>query len=265
MRKSLLLAAVIGTFAATNVAFAEEAAPAAAPESPHSFSYNIGLYSQYIFRGLAQTGEEPALQGGVDYAHSSGFYVGAWASNISWLEDDGLYENSSLELDIYAGYAAEIGDTGIGYDIGLLQYIYPGSRNSGTGTKSAETTELYAALSYGWVTGKISYGLTDIFGFKNTDGSVYYELNADIPLPWYGLMLGGHVGHQAFAGSGNGSLDYTDYKISLSKAWDNGVELGAFYSATDASKGDSSAAGYVDGSGTYLGKDTFVAYVSKSF
>jgi uncharacterized protein (TIGR02001 family) len=131
MRKSLLLAAVIGTFAVTNVAFAEEAAPAAAPESPHSFSYNIGLYSQYIFRGLTQTGEEPALQGGVDYSHSSGFYAGVWGSNISWLEDGDYYDNSSLEVDIYGGFASEIGDTGIGYDVGVLQYLYPGDKKSG--------------------------------------------------------------------------------------------------------------------------------------
>src|SRR5690606_14407193 len=128
MHKSLLLASVIGASAVSGAALAAEPVPA---ESPHAFSYNIGLYSQYIFRGLTQTGEEAALQGGVDYAHSSGFYLGSWATNISWLQDDDLYENSSLELDIYGGYAAEIGDTGIAYDIGLLQYLYPGSKNTG--------------------------------------------------------------------------------------------------------------------------------------
>jgi len=84
MRKTLLSAALLSAFAMPSISQAEEAT------SPHSFSYNIGLYSEYIFRGLAQTGEELALQGGADYAHDSGFYAGAWASNISWLEDDGL-------------------------------------------------------------------------------------------------------------------------------------------------------------------------------
>jgi len=129
MRKSLLLAAVLGTFAASNVAIAEDAAtkhthpvdkgtaPATASSaesnSAHTFSYNVGLYSQYIFRGLTQTREDPALQGGVDYSHSNGFYVGMWGSNISWLTDADAYKSSSLEIDIYAGYAAEIGETGI--------------------------------------------------------------------------------------------------------------------------------------------------------
>ncbi len=259
MRKTLLSAALLSAFAMPSISQAEEAT------SPHSFSYNVGLYSEYIFRGLAQTGEELALQGGADYAHDSGFYAGAWASNISWLEDDGLYENSSLELDLYAGFASEFGDTGIGYDVGLLQYLYPGDRVTGSGTNDAETTELYASLSYGWVSGKISYGLTDIFGFKDSDGSTYYELNADIPFGETGITGSVHVGRQTFSGSANKDLDYTDWKIGLAKGWDNGVELGAFYTDTNTSKGDSSAAGYVDGSGTYLGDDAFVAYISKSF
>jgi len=256
MRKSLLLAAVLGTFAASNVAIAEEAAP----ESPHSFSYNIGLYSQYIFRGLTQTGEEPALQGGVDYSHSSGFYIGTWASNISWLEDAGAYDNSSLEVDIYAGYASEIGETGISYDIGLLQYLYPGDKKNGV--KAAETTEIYGSLGYGWVTGKVSVVVSDgAFGFDNADGSTYTELNADIPLPWYGLTLGAHIGYSDFSGKGNSDFDYTDWKISLAKAWDNGVEVGGFYTATDT-KGKSL---WTDASGQHLAKDQFGVYVSKSF
>jgi uncharacterized protein (TIGR02001 family) len=258
MRKSLVAIAVLGALAAPTVSQAEEAA------SPHSFSYNVGLYSEYMFRGLAQTGGEMALQGGVDYAHESGFYAGAWASNISWLEDDDLYENSSLELDLYGGYASSIGDTGIGYDVGLLQYIYPGDRISSS-IKDAETTELYAALSYSFVTAKVSYGLTDIFGVKDSDGSYYYELNADYPIGETGLTVSAHVGRQEFEGKANNKLHYTDWKLGLAKAWDNGVELGAFYTDTNSSKGDSSAAGYVDGSGTYLGDDAFVAYVSKSF
>jgi len=263
MRKSLILAAVIGTFAASNVAIADEAATAA-PESPHSFSYNIGLYSQYMFRGLTQTGEEPALQGGVDYTHSSGFYAGAWASNISWLEDAGSYENSSLEVDIYGGYAAEIGETGIGYDVGLLQYLYPGSSNSGV--KDAETTEIYGSLSYGWVSGKVSVVVSDgAFGYDNADGSTYSELNADIPLPWYGLTASAHIGYSDFTGKTNGTsnsnFDYTDWKLGLAKAWDNGVEVGGFYTATDT-KGKTR---WTDASGQHLAKDQFGVYVSKSF
>jgi len=268
MRKSLLSLAVLSALTVPAVSFAEEAAApaaAAAPASPHTVTYNVGLFSQYIFRGLTQTGEEMALQGGVDYAHSSGFYAGAWASNISWLEDDSLYQNSSLELDVYGGYANTFGETGIGYNVGLLQYIYPGDKNSGTGYEKAETTELYASLSYKWAQAKLSYGLTDIFGVKNSDGSYYAELNANIPLGESGFTAIAHVGHQDFAGSANDKLSYSDWKLGLSKAFANGVSVGAYYTDTNSSKGDSSAAGYVDGSGTYLGDSAFTAYVSKAF
>lgn len=266
MKKSLLLTAVLGALYLPSVSYAEEAAPAAAePASPHTFAYNVGLYSQYIFRGLTQTGEEMALQGGVDYTHASGFYLGAWASNISWLEDDGLYENSSLELDIYGGYASTFGDSGVGYNIGLLQYIYPGDKVSGTGYDKAETTELYAALSYGWAQAKVSYALTDLFGVKDSDGSYYAELNGNIPLGESGFTVLAHVGYQDFAGSANDNLSYSDWKLGLAKTFSNGVTVGAYYTDTDSSKGDSSAAGYVDGSGTYLGDNALTAYISKVF
>src|ERR1035437_4409760 len=62
-------------------------APAAAPASPHTFTGNVGLVSQYIFRGLTQTNAHPAIQGGADYSHASGFYAGTWLSNISWFTD----------------------------------------------------------------------------------------------------------------------------------------------------------------------------------
>ena len=107
MRKSLITTTVLGALAAPSFVFAADAA--AAPDL--TVAYNIGLYSQYIFRGLTQTDRSPALQGGVDLTHSSGFYLGAWASNISWLRD---YNNTNLgaayskegrlEIDIYGGY-----------------------------------------------------------------------------------------------------------------------------------------------------------------
>src|SRR6056300_195723 len=105
-----------------------------APEakSDYSVSYNIGLFSQYIFRGYTQTHNDPALQGGIDLEHSSGLYAGAWASNISWIRDrdDTAYDDgASIEMDVYFGYANEIGETGISYDVGYLRYMYPGDRD----------------------------------------------------------------------------------------------------------------------------------------
>ena len=290
MRKSLLLAAVLSAFAASNAAMAEDApaahshpedkgtapatAPAAAPASPHTFSYNLGLYSQYIFRGLTQTDEKPAIQGGVDYSHSSGFYLGTWASNISWLEDGGNYDGSSLELDIYGGYRNTIGESGIGYDVGLLNYIYPGSKTAAGRANVAfddpYTLELYGALSYKWFQAKLSYALTDdVFGAPDADNTYYLEANANIPVGESGFTVNLHVGHQEFDGDVPGSApgdpdnddlySYTDYKIGLTKSWSNGVNLGAYYTDTDAED-----AGY-----TYLGENigdsTFTVFVQKTF
>ncbi|MDX1916086.1 MAG: TorF family putative porin [Methylophilus sp.] len=263
MRNSLLFAAVLSTLTLTNFAYADEAAapaPAAEPAPPYTITYNVGLYSEYIFRGLTQTGEELALQGGMDFTHSSGFYLGAWASNISWLEDDAQYENSSLELDIYGGYASTFGETGIGYNVGLLQYIYPGDKLPTAVIDDAETTEIYASLSYKWAQVKFSYGLTDIFGVKDSDGSYYAELNANYPIGETGLTAVAHVGYQDFSGSANDALSYTDWKLGLTKSWSNGVNLGAYYTDTDGGAGD-----YVDASNTKLGDSAFVVFVQKTF
>ncbi len=248
MRKSILSLAVLGALAVPTISQAEEAA------SPHSFSANVGLYSQYIFRGLTQTDTEPALQGGFDYGHDSGLYAGVWASNISWLTDAAAYSTSSIEIDVYGGFASEFGDTGLGYDVGVLQYIYPGDRLPGT--NNAETTELYAGLSYGWVSTKFSYAISDTFGFTDSDGSWYLEAGVDVPLP-YGLTASAHIGRQEFDGTGNDASDYTDWKLGLAKAWDSGYELGAFYTDTN---NPFEVAGHSD-----VGEEEFTVYVSKSF
>ncbi len=276
MRNSLLFAAVLSTLTLTNFAYADEAAapeaaaPAAAaePAPPYTITYNVGLYSQYIFRGLTQTDTKPAIQGGVDFTHSSGLYIGTWASNISWLDDGGNYESSSLEWDIYGGYRMNFGESGVGLDIGLLNYVYPGSKTAfgktNAGFTDPYTLEAYAALSYKWAQAKISYGITDIFGAENSDGSYYAELNGNIPVGETGITANLHVGYQHYSGDVLGSSNddlytYTDWKIGVTKSWSNGINLGAYYTDTDAKD-----AGY-----TFLGKnigdDTFTVFVQKTF
>jgi len=268
MNKKLITLLVLGTL--SNAAFAEEAAaPAAAaaePASPHTFSYNIGLYSQYIFRGLTQTGEEPAIQGGVDYSHASGFYLGAWASNISWLEDGGVYDNSSLELDIYGGYRNTIGETGIGYDVGVLQYIYPGDRVPGAAIDDAETTELYGALSWKWLQGKFSYVVSDdAWGTIDGQGTWYAEANANIPVGETGFTVNLHVGRQEFDGesapgvSNDDLYTYTDWKLGVTKSFSNGVNVGGYYTDTNAKEANWIYAG------ESIAKEQFTVFVQKVF
>lgn len=241
MQKKLISLAVLGAFATlSGVVMAEEApaaAAAAAPASPHTVSYNIGLFSQYIWRGMTQTDESLSLQGGVDYAHSSGLYAGAWASNVSWTTDQGYMDSGSLELDLYAGYANTFGNTGIGYNVGVLQYLYPGDNTDGL--PETDATEVYGGLSYKWANVKASYTASDeAWGFDNSDGTWYLEANADIPIGESGYTINLHVGDFQFdgktAGVNNDKYDYTDWKVGVTKAWDNGVKLGAYYTDNDA-------------------------------
>ena len=137
----------------------------AAEESPHKLTANVGMYSNYIFRGISQTGGDPALQGGLDYTHSSGLYIGTWGSNVGWIEDYQGYDSGNVEFDVYGGYRGGFGETGITYDVGAIQYIYPGKRG---GAVDADTTEIYAGLGWKWFTAKYSYYLSDeVFGFAN--------------------------------------------------------------------------------------------------
>ena len=108
---------------------------APAPEPDWTFTGNVGLYSQYVFRGISQTNEKPAVQGGFDLGHKSGFYVGTWASNISWISTDirsphRRRASSSMEWDFYGGYKGSL-PADFGYDLGVLYYWYPGTYPSG--------------------------------------------------------------------------------------------------------------------------------------
>ena len=167
MRKSLITVAVLGALSASSFVFAAEKEA----KSDFTTSGSVGLFSQYIFRGLTQTDRDPALQGNFDINHTSGLYLGMWGSNISWLRDpygnpkpaetETFYKSGgNLEIDIYGGFKSEIGKTGLGIDLGALQYYYPGDergRNVGNGYAKANTTEIYGALSYGWLQAKYSH------------------------------------------------------------------------------------------------------------
>lgn len=194
----------------------------AAETSP--FTANVGLVSDYAYRGWSQTDEKPALQGGFDYAHDSGLYAGVWGSSVSWLADADPAISNGLELDLYAGYKGKVGE--VGYDVGLLQYYYPGSYP--TGFNSPDTLEGYAAVSWEFLTLKYSYSFTDLFGFDNSDGSQYLDLSASYEIA-DGLKLNAHVGRQYIAGPAE---SYNDWKIGVSKSL-AGFDIGLHYVDTD--------------------------------
>ncbi|MBT9614236.1 MAG: hypothetical protein IV108_13315 [Burkholderiales bacterium] len=253
--KSIALATSIA-----GIGFVSASAIAAdAPASPHTLTANVGLYSQYVFRGLAQTNEEAALQGGFDYAHASGFYLGVWGSNVSWLKENattgsnavsGTYKSGgSLELDFYGGYKGSVGD--FGYDIGLLQYYYPGDvLVASPSNPKANTLEAYVAGSWKWFTVKYSHALSnDVFGNKDARGSSYWDFSASVPVGETGLTLGAHYGMQKFEGKDNritvaahnndNLYSYDDWKISaaydmgkIGKTFD-GMTVGVAYTDTN--------------------------------
>ena len=257
---ALALAATVGT------ANAQAPAPAAAPE--HTLTANVGIFSQYIFRGISQTAGKPALQGGFDYAHASGFYAGTWASNVSWLEDFGAYTRSSLEWDFYGGYKANFGDSDFFYDVGTIYYYYPGNRNPGV--VNADAWELYAGVGWKWASAKFSYNLKDYFGAQptgqDTDGSWYLDLSAAYPLGDTGVTLIAHFGILDVRKDGSGPLEasYNDWKLGA--AWTvpdglfKGLEIGAYYSDTNSDGGF-----YTDLTGRDTAKSTGVVYVKKTF
>lgn len=241
----------------------------AAETSPHSFTGNVSLTSDYIFRGISQTGGDAALQGGADYAHSSGFYLGVWGSNVGWIEDYQGYNSGNIEIDLYGGYRNSIGDTGISYDVGVIGYFYPGDRPAGL-TK-ADTAEMYVGLGWKWFTVKYSYAVSDeVFGFGkptgafDADGSSYLDVSASLPIGETGLTLGAHWG--TFNFENYGAQDYDDWKISatydMGKLTDklSGVTLGVAYSDTNA---DSTT--WTDANGQDLGEGTGMIWVTKAF
>lgn len=265
MLKQTVLA---GVFAAAVV---PTTALAADPPPEHSFTGNFGLYSQYIFRGLKQTDGDPAIQGGFDYAHKSGIYLGTWGSNISWLRENasvvvggtpvyaGTYgQGGSLELDFYGGYKMSFGDFGI--DVGTLYYWYPGKIQPAfalaappfNDVPKADTWEVYLGGSWKWLSTKFSYSVKDeTFGVRDSDGTWYVDVSANVPLGDFAKELTGitfmaHWGYQKYRGTdprnvafaagyggntpGNDELfSYKDFKVGLSYALPKDFTIGAYY------------------------------------
>jgi len=248
------------------------------PSSPHTVSGNEGIVSDYRYRGISQTFRQPAIQGGIDYAHASGLYLGNWNSSVSGLS----YANGAgVEMDFYGGWKRElVKDTSL--DIGLLQYYYPNAQMvMGNGKTKYDTLELYAAVSYRWLNLKYSRTLSDYFGFTsntmgglcNRDGancygaapgdsrgSGYLEINANYELAPK-LSFVAHIGHQKIRNYGK--HDYTDYKLGVTYDM-RGWLLGAAFVGTNA---DEKFYYLTDGAGRTreTGKAAVVLSVGKTF
>ena len=180
------------------------AAMTAMPAAHAELSGNIGVTSNYLWRGVTQSDDGPAVSGGIDYAHESGFYLGTWISNINWAVYD-LDENG-VEVDFYGGFSGEA--NGVGYDVGLIYYMYPADDYDGS-----DFMELYGSLSYGPIEGGIAYTIdADWVDHDN----IYYYVSASFDLAddW---SIGGTIGRFDFD-SACGACDYTHGQIDVSKS-----------------------------------------------
>lgn len=238
------------------VSGAVSAQTAAQPD--YTLSYNVGVVSDYRYRGISQTARKPALQGGIDFAHSSGFYLGTWGSTIHWIKDSTPATRGSVEIDLYGGYKGTAGP--LGFDVGVLQYWYPRNNLSLATTENANTTEVYGALSWGPATAKYSHAVTNLFGAANTDGSGYLDLSATFDLGG-GFTVVPHVGWQRIENFGT----YRDYSVTLAKDFGGGLSATAAVVGTNWE--DRFGAPYtLPGSGTKdLAKTGLVLGVKYSF
>ena len=186
-------------FAATTMFAASSAMAWESEDGAHSTSASVALSTDYVWRGYSQTDEEAAISGSFDYAHSSGFYVGTWASNIDFDSD------ASMELDVYAGFGGEFGDSGIGYDVGALRYMYPSE-------EELDWNELYASLSYSYFSVGVAHS-GDVYGTSET--GTYYSVGFDYDLP-YGVAFSAGYGYYDYDEDVSDE-DHQDYRLGLSK------------------------------------------------
>jgi uncharacterized protein (TIGR02001 family) len=291
LQKTAISAAAVALLTGlTSVAAFAEDAPA--PEvSP--ITANVTVVNDYRYRGIDQSNGKPAIQGGFDYAHESGLYIGNWNSSISWVGDNyktsgGVATSAPIEMDFYGGFKKELIGEGFASDVGVLQYYYP---NSGLALSSQQanpnTTEIYVAqnFTFGALTGfgKVSYAVSTLFGTINSTGSYYPDLTVNYDTGVFGIALNGHVGYQYVAGNqpnsgtsfgangvavnglSNSTLySYTDWKLGLTKDFGGGLSGSVAYVGTNAATYKGSYA-YASPTGKNTGRATGLVSLTKTF
>ena len=257
MKNKLAIAALAALTAAP--AFAQSTA--AAPESPWAFSANLGLFSDYRFRGISQTDKKPALQGGFDLGHSSGLYAGNWNSNV----DSAFYNGANLEMDFYGGWKKSFAG-GFGIDLGAISYYYPGT--GAGGTTKIDNTELYIGASWGPLSAKYNYAVSDFFSAPDSKGSSYLDLGFAYDLG-KGFGFVAHYGYQTLKGDARiaeiggtppGPDNISDWKLGVTYTIDGWAIALAYVDTNRSYTGGTAAPSNKDISGA-----TGVLSVSKTF
>lgn len=243
--KPVAYAVLATSFACSGLAYAES------DNMGFKVNGNIALTTDYRYRGISQSDEGPAVQGGFDVGHETGLYAGIWASSIDFGDTGG-----TLEVDYYAGFAGNIVED-VSFDVGYIYYDYPQAEDN----LEQDFSEIYASVSWAGFTLGVAYAPTY---FGDYDDGKYAYLDYAAALPW-GLSLGLHFGYSDIGEDSAGEKAvgdgrYTDYSISLSKEL-MGVNMGVAWVDTDLSEQD--CANDLAGAST-LCNDTFVFTVSKT-
>lgn len=208
------------------------------PVKAEELTGHVTFTTDYVFRGTSQTDEHAAIQGGLDFAHETGLHAGVWGSSI----DFDTVGAGSMELDIYGGYAGEIGD--FNYDVGGIYYLYPGSDDN----LNYDFWEVYATAGYAFDFMSLHAGVyysPEFFG--DTGDAYYYTFGAEAPVMEDLFTLSTHIGRQTIDDAQN----YTDWSVGAEKTWMD-FDWAATYHDTNLDNND-------------LGESRAVLSVSKSF
>ena len=224
---------------------AEAQSPAPGLFGVSGLTANAGAVSDYRFRGISQTFGKPATQFGVDYAHSSGLYVGNWNSTIN---EGAGFAGSHYETDFYGGYKTKLGDVEL--DVGAIYYGYPGSNSGASGRASltnqrtgnsysgkVTNEEVYIGATWNDLSIKYYYSLDNYFSTPDTKGSSYLDLSTAKDLG-DGWGFNAHLGSLVVRGANTSALNYNykDFKLGLTKDIDGWV-VGASVIHTTAQAG----------------------------
>lgn len=201
MKKSIVLATAVASVLSSGVALAE-------------LSGNAAITSNYIWRGVSQTLDQAAGQGGIDYGHESGLYAGTWVSNVDFSGDTGTgYENGTgYEMDVYVGFSGEAGE--LGYDIGVISYQYPV-------TPEFNFTEIYLSGTVSMLTVGIASTVDAASGNEGgvfDEGDMYVNGSLDFTAGKSDVSI--YAGSYMFDNdglAGVGEVDYNHFGASIGK------------------------------------------------
>jgi uncharacterized protein (TIGR02001 family) len=177
------------------------------------------LTNDYDFRGASQSAKDPAIQGSIDFATESGWYVGAWASNVDFDND------IDYEVDLYTGFSGGDED-GLGWDVGFVYYAYPDESD-------ANYPEIYGKLSYGLFSGGLYYSNDWV---NSNDSSVYLTGDVAVPLP-QNFSLNLHAGYSTGEFFSDNDTEYFDYSVGVGYTIGK-FDLGLKYVDTNLDEGD---------------------------